>query len=286
MNQFKESAVDGDAPAPQRHHRQMQRLAAIALVLLMAVVVVASAWLRLTTPRPGCDAWPLCRFEQRVEPAGSAVHEATGAVRALHRVAASSVLLLVVALALRAWRGRQRGPLRLLAALLALALGLSALGIATPGSRAASVLLGNLLGGALMFALAWSLWRLSRGMAPLEARLRRAALGVALLWVAQAALGALSGAPASAVATLAHLLLALLLAIGAFVLALALRRAQRRRESNALLALLALQLALGVAAAVGAAAPLLVLAHNAGAALGLALLLGWAAAPRTGRASG
>lgn len=260
----------------------MQRFAARALLLAMAVVLLASAWLRLTPARPACGTWPLCRFEQRLEPVGKAPSEATAAVRLLHRVAALGALVLILALAWQARRRRQRDALRLLGVLLALALALSALGIATPGSRAAAVMLGNLLGGAAMFALAWALWRRLDGAAALPQRLQRAALGVALLWIAQAALGALSGSAASGVATLAHLLLALLLAIAAFGLALALRRAQHRRESNALLALLALQLALGVAAAFAGAASGLVLAHNAGAALGLALLLGWAAMPRAG----
>ena len=45
----------------------------------------------------------------------------------------------------------------LLAVALVLALGLSVLGIVTPGSCVAGVLLGNLLGGVLMLALAWRL---------------------------------------------------------------------------------------------------------------------------------
>jgi heme A synthase len=282
MNQFKESEMGATAPAPPRHHRRMQRIGAFALLLAMAVVLVASAWLRLNAPRAGCASWPLCRFEQRAQPAAAAVHAASGAVRAVHRVAASGALLLIVALSWQARRRRERNALRLLGVLLALALALSALGIATPGSRAAAVMLGNLLGGAAMFALAWALWRGLDGAAALPRRLQRAALGVALLWIAQAALGALSGSAASGVATLSHLLLALLLAIAAFGLALALRRAQHRRESNALLALLGLQLALGAGAAFGGAASGLVLAHNAGAALGLALLLGWVAGPRAG----
>jgi cytochrome c oxidase assembly protein subunit 15 len=268
----------------------MQRLASLALLLLMAVVVLASAWLRLNAPHAACDSWPQCRLEQRVDALSPAPHEATDGVRFTHRVAASAALLLIVVMGVPAWRRRQRTASRLLAVLLALALGLSALGVVTPGSRAAAVMLGNLLGGSLMFALAWALWRTLRDGAALPAPLARAACGVALLWLAQAAFGALSGAVAGAgagaVATPAHLLLALPLAIAAFLLASALRRARRRRESLALLALLALQLLLGVAAGFGAAAPVLVLAHNTGAALGLALLLGWATHRRDPRPGG
>jgi heme A synthase len=113
----------------------------------------------------------------------------------------------------------------------------------------------------------------------MPARLRRSARVLALLWVAQAALGALSGAATGPVATLAHLLLALLLAVAGFVLALALRRAQCTRAADALVVLLLLQVGLGAAAALGAAAPALVLAHNGGAVAGLALLAGWAFVP-------
>jgi heme A synthase len=264
----------------------MQRLASLALLLLMAVVVLASAWLRLNAPRAPCDSWPQCRLEQRIGALSPAPHEATAGVRFTHRVAASAALLLIVVIGVPAWRRRRRTASRLLAVLLALALGLSALGVVTPGSRAAAVMLGNLLGGTLMFALAWALWRTLHDAAALPAPLARAACGVALLWVAQAAFGALSGAGAGVVATPAHLLLALPLAIAAFLLASALRRARRRRESHALLALLALQLLLGVAAGFGAAAPVLVLAHNTGAALGLALLLGWAIHRRDPRSDG
>lgn len=258
----------------------MQRLGALTLLLLMAVVVVASAWLRLNAPRAACDSWPQCRLERRVDATAPTPHDAASGVRVTHRMAASAALLLIVVMGVQAWRRRQRAASTLLAGLLALALALSALGIVTPGSRAAAVMLGNLLGGTLMFALAWALWRTLRDAAALPAPLARAASGVALLWMTQAAFGALSGAGAGAVATPAHLLLALPLAIAAFLLALALRSARRRRESHALLVLLALQLLLGVASGFGGAAPALVLAHNAGAALGIALLLGWAARRR------
>jgi heme A synthase len=251
--------------------------AALALLLLMAVVVAASGWLRLTQPRVACESWPQCRFVQAAAAAPAALpRHAEAAVRGAHRAAASAALLLIVGLLVLAWRRRDRPALPLLAALLGLALGLSLLGIVTPGSRAAAVMLGNLLGGALMFALAWVLWRTQRDAPPMPLPLRRAALGMALAWLAQAALGALSGADAGWIATLLHLLGAVLLPIAGFVLALAVRRAGRPREARALLGLLALQVLLGLAGAIAAAPAAAVLVHNAAAALGLALLLGWA----------
>jgi heme A synthase len=280
MNQFKEKREARAALAPARHHRPMPRRLAAATLLLMAVVVLASAWLRLSTPRASCELWPLCRFEAAATDAAAAApgDALTRAVRGAHRAAASAVLLLIVAMGVLAWRRRERAALRPLGAQLALALGLSLLGIATPGSRSAGVMLGNLLGGALMFGLAALWWRMLGAAAAMPAALRRGARALSLLWLAQAALGSLSGAGmgASAWATLAHLLLALLLVIAAFLLGLAAQRALRRREAHALWLLLALQVALGAGAALGGASTALVLAHNAVAALGLALLLGWA----------
>lgn len=247
------------------------------LLAMMAIVVVASAWLRLAgTPPPDCESWPSCRFDrQAVARIDESTPPAVGVLRAVHRVAASIALAAIVALLASAWRARDRQARRMGVALLLLALGLSLLGIATPGSRAAAVMLGNLLGGALMFALAWVTWKLSGGADPMPAPLRRAAAVVALPWLAQVSLGALSGAGAGVVATLLHLLLALLLSVAVFALAMSTRRAGRDGDSRKLLGLLSLQIVLGVAGALGAAPAPLVVAHNLAAAMGLALLLGW-----------
>jgi heme A synthase len=202
------------------------------------------------------------------------------AVRAIHRISASTVLVLAAVMGLMA-----RGPApRLHAAgrsallLLALALGLSALGIVTPGSRAGGVLLGNLLGGFLMLAVSWSLvLRLKTPPALQESPWLRVGAGAAvLLWLVQAALGALSGAGGHAAASWLHVLLGMVAAAGALALgALAYRRG-RRGPGMALMLLATLQPMLGAAAAILLAPPALVLIHNASAALGLALLLGLA----------
>jgi len=165
---------------------------------------------------------------------------------------------------------------RLALALLGLALALSALGIFTPGSRAIGVLLGNLLGGLLMLALSWRLALHLRGAPGSSPVLARWALVGAGLWGAQAALGALSGSGHSDAAPVAHLSLALLAGSCAFGVGWAARLQGRCREGAALWLLTGLQFALGASAVGSAAAPALVLLHNIGAALGLALLLGMA----------
>jgi len=153
---------------------------------------------------------------------------------------------------------------------------LSALGIVTPGSRAAGVLLGNLLGGLLMLALSWRLLLHLGGWPGSSRALARWARVGAGLWAVQAALGALSGSGHSDAAPVAHMALALLAGSCALGVGWAARRQGRRREGAGLLALTGLQFLLGAGAAGSAAAPAVVLLHNIGAALGLALLFGLA----------
>ncbi|MDP2007062.1 MAG: COX15/CtaA family protein [Rubrivivax sp.] len=260
----------------------LRRLAWVCL-LLMLVVTSASAWLRLAQPRPACVDWPTCRGADR--PAAAAVAPALlgaprvlAAVRATHRGAATAVLLLVSAMVVltSARTARRPAAQRLALALLGLALGLSALGIFTPGSRAAGVLLGNLLGGLLMLALSWRLVvHLHAGPGSSPALVRWALLGAGL-WALQAALGALSGSGQADVAPVAHLSLALLAGPCALGVGWAVRGQGGRGEGVALLWVTGLQFVLGAGAAASAAAPALVLLHNIVAALGLALLLGLA----------
>lgn len=158
MNQFKNSPA-----AP------LQRMAAPAAAL-MGLTVLLSAALRLA-------------------PTGSLVP----AARLAHRIAATGVLLLVVAMVLKARRAGDASAWRASGALLALVIALSLLGVVTPHVQSPLVVLGNLLGGFAVFVLCLRLaWPLSAPPAPVAAL--RAAL---VLVVLQVALGALlSGAPA------------------------------------------------------------------------------------------
>lgn len=265
------------------HLRRMRTLAWIC-VLLMLVVTSASAWLRLAQARPVCVSWPECRSVQpgaapRLEAPsglGGAATEAT--VRAVHRVAATIVLLLILALTVMTLRQRARLPVQsvLSVSLLALALGLSVLGIVTPGSRSPGVVLGNLLGGLLMLGLCWSLAR-SLSAGPTASRsLGVAALACSAVWGLQAGLGGLSGAALLDIAPILHLILALLSVPGAFGIGLLASRRGHRREGMALIAVTTVQALLGGAGWLFAAAPATVLAHNLVAATGLALLIGLA----------
>lgn len=277
-------------PLTARQLPQSRRLA-LAALLLMAVVVVASAWLRLAQPRSACLDWPGCR--EALRPAlGMAQAGAMGdpavltVVRGVHRLAASSLLLLVAAMAWTALRRRPRDAVTATRAptMLALALGLAALGIVTPGARSAAVLLGNLLGGLLLLALAWSTWRELRDLPRPARALAQGALGVAALWLLQAAMGALSGAGSGAGPGQAATLVHLGLAVPAAALAAAIGWIATRQgcvgEGRALLAVAAVQVLLGAASAALDAVPSIVLVHNATAAAGLSLLFGLALARR------
>lgn len=260
------------------------RWLARACTVLMLVVIGASAWLRLEQPRPVCLDWPACRdAASSAAPMAMASSGTAGqtVVRGVHRLAASTTLLLLIVLAVQATGRRVRGGLPLVVALLALALGLSALGIVSPGSRALPVVLGNLLGGFAMLALSWALARRLGTAAAVGSALRRGAALAAALWLAQAALGAASGLGAAAgVVPLLHAMLGFAAATAALLVGLLSWNAPHRTEGRALVLLAGAQLLLGAVTAAQGAGPGLVLAHNAAAAIGLAVCCGLALARR------
>lgn len=264
-----------------------------ALLALMLVVTSASAWLRLSAPRAPCSDWPACRMAATVPDAPAAAQAPSSTervVRALHRGAASAVLLGTIALLVTLRRRAvPQGVRQAAAGLLVLALALSALGVATGGTRAASaamavaVMLGNLLGGLLMVAAAARLSACARAApAAAVASTARAHGGAVVLlggWIAQAALGALSGAGVLHLAPPLHLLLGLVLVAGATLLAQRARAAGQPLPAAALLTLVLLQPLSGGLAALLDAPAAAVLLHNLCAAAGVAVLASW---PRAG----
>ena len=92
------------------------RLLAKSAVLLCLVVVVLGAWVRLTDAGLGCPDWPGCYGQIVVpqDPGAAAAWperplESGKAWREMiHRYAAATLGLLIVALAVMAWRGRAR----------------------------------------------------------------------------------------------------------------------------------------------------------------------------------
>ena len=147
----------------QRHRARVRQLA-LCCAALVLLVTSLSAFIRLSQTGLGCEPWPQCfgaalRTEQRsdAQPAGDPT--ALQVARMAHRVAATGVLLGVLAMVALWFGSRPRltreGALALV--LLCLTLGLAVLGRWSSGARAPGIVMGNLLGGMLMLALCWRL---------------------------------------------------------------------------------------------------------------------------------
>jgi heme a synthase len=175
----------------------------VAGLILTAIVILASAYLRHTQAGLGCADWPACYGRVGVEVPDAVPATGVHLARIAHRLAATSVLALVVGQLLIAWTQRpawtRDGVLAVAALVVAVAL--AALGIATPRARLPAVTLGNLLGGYLLLAIlaagvtvAIDALRSPPAAAGRAAPLRwLAAAGLALVF-AQAALGGMIGA--------------------------------------------------------------------------------------------
>lgn len=122
----------------------MTRLAAAAFVLAVLLITV-SAYIRLSQGGIGCSPWPDCYAHVAGAP------QAFPVAAPLHRISASLLGLLVLALNAVAWRQRrQRIPC---AAILLVTLLLAALGVRSGGLLLPAVVLGNFLGGLLLASL-------------------------------------------------------------------------------------------------------------------------------------
>ena len=267
--------------------RRLAKRLAWAAAVLMLVVTTASAWLRLAQPRTDCAEWPLCRtglHSAAAPPAagsGGVLAAGVAPARALHRVAATSVLLLAVWLVVSSSKaGANLQPIRRPSrGLLGTALALAALGLAGGASRSAFVMLANQAGGFVMLGLTWVIVRRLRAGAAPSATAPRPQVLLALAWLLQAGLGAASGAGTLAAAPL-HLAAAAIVWPLALLGALQAMKRGAAAEGRALQAVLLLQLLAGGTAAAYGAPPPLVLVHNVLAAVGFALVAGLADAAR------
>ena len=128
---------------------------ALAAAALTFVVIVASAFMRHTQAGLACADWPACYGRMEVSGGDALPSTEVRVARIAHRLAATSVLALVIGLLLVAWTQkpawRREGGLALAALIVAAAL--AVLGVMTPGARLPAVTLGNLLGGYVMLAL-------------------------------------------------------------------------------------------------------------------------------------
>ena len=132
--------------------RQIRWLALIVCALSVLVVAV-SAYLRLDAAGLGCTDWPACYGKVL---AGEPAQLHYGVARLLHRLAASTALLLTIAMV---WRCMRPCPLQPAAQyavlLLGLMLALSALGFFSADPRRALVGFLNIVGGLGLVTFSW-----------------------------------------------------------------------------------------------------------------------------------
>jgi len=189
---------------------RLARILATAGVLLVLVVIVSSAYLRLSQAGLSCSDWPAC-YGRATQLA--AVTQAQQAVRLTHRVAASVVGLLLLGIlgVASAQRPRLRSTTLQAVVALAVAVGLAAVGAVTGEStrllQLPAVSLTNLLGGFVLLGVLCSMRETLRVHAIADARPSpqprslRLLCALALLCVTvQVALGALVSARFAALA--------------------------------------------------------------------------------------
>lgn len=160
--------------------------------VLMAVIILLSAYMRLSGAGLGCSDWPACygRTLAGLSP------PRPDWINTTHRVAASGMGFATLVIAMLTWHRRRVAPsdFPLALALFGLTAFLAALGKWTHDAHLPAVALGNLLGGLGMLAL---LWRLHLGYTPQYAASSRLRIWVSLglgLLVAQIALGGMVSA--------------------------------------------------------------------------------------------
>lgn len=163
-----------------------ERMLGLAIALSL-VVVVLSAYLRVSAAGLGCADWPACYARL-----GAVQEGATGPARAIHRAAASTVALIALGYLLVALRGRRDRAAA--AALVTLTALLTVVGLHTPSPLEPWVTLVNVSGGmALLGVYGWLWLRPDAPAAGWSARRLAAALGVAVVY-GQIALGAWASA--------------------------------------------------------------------------------------------
>lgn len=184
-----------------RRYRVLRRLALFCAALVLAVTSL-SAFIRLSKVGLGCADWPACygqdlRRLQQGTPVSDEVQTATALARLVHRITASTALLLVIVMVLICFGSQpllvREGLLAL--ALLGLALFLAVLGVWSSAPRVPAVAMGNLLGGFFMLALCVRL--AMRGEPAPSASMRTWVIVAALLLTLQVALGGLVSASLS-----------------------------------------------------------------------------------------
>ena len=183
----------------------------LAALLLCLVLIPLGAYVRLSHAGLGCPDWPGCyghlgvpTADHHVEAANAAfperpVESAKGWKEMIHRYIATALGLVIIALVVLGWRGRNSGsgsglPWKLPMLMLVWVMLQGALGAFTVTWKVMPLIVtSHLMGGMVMFALTWLLWlgQRERGRAVLGApSFFKPLAGIALaLLAAQIALG-------------------------------------------------------------------------------------------------
>ena len=137
------------------HGRRLQkiRVTALLLAILSVLVVLVSAYLRLDGAGVGCADWPACYAQLLTSEPQAPKY---GIARLLHRITASSALLLAFFLVWQCLRPLPIQPAaRHATLLLLLMLALSALGFWSADQRLALVGFLNIMGGVGLVTFSW-----------------------------------------------------------------------------------------------------------------------------------
>lgn len=128
------------------------KILALALTALSLLIVLVSAYIRLSGAGLGCSPWPYCYGQLLV----GGPYPQSDVARILHRVAASSALLLGFVLVGQCLRPQPiQPPARYATALLALMILLTFVGIWSADPHRVWAAFINILGGAGLVLLAW-----------------------------------------------------------------------------------------------------------------------------------
>lgn len=198
-------ASNAHASGPRTRRRLVGGLAWLGAVVMLAIVGL-SAYMRLRQAGLGCPEWPACYGQILGEASAGAATTASGAriaaARSVHRIAASAMLLLSLALVAITLvpKPRLQREGRLALGILLLTLALAVLGLVARGSTLPAVVLGNLLGGFLTLALCVRLAAVAGDAAAPSGRLRLWTGLAAMALLAQLVLGGMVSATFSATA--------------------------------------------------------------------------------------
>ncbi len=144
-------------------------------IVLVLLVVVLSAYLRLSGSGLGCAEWPSCYALIRAEAGGAeslaAAHRVPPWATLTHRLVASALGALVLGITVMALLRRRESVQSVLIplAVLGLTVFLSVLGYITPSPLLPWVTLSNLLGGMAMLAMLW--WLGQRSVTPINEKM-------------------------------------------------------------------------------------------------------------------